>query len=61
MTSLRRPFPSLRRRVFGRGRRYLLGPQWLTQREDGVTLSDDMRLFVTTFAGGFLFMLVYLG
>lgn len=61
MTLLRHPFPSLRRRVFGRGRRYLLGPHWLTRREEGVSLGDDVRLFLTTFAGGFLFMLVYLG
>jgi len=61
MTSLRRPFPSLRRPVFGRGRRYLLGPQWLGARDAGGTLNDDLRLFLTTYAGGFLFMMVYLG
>jgi hypothetical protein len=49
------PFPSLRRPIFGRGRRYILGTF-----EEVVNLGDDARLFLTTFVGGFLFMTVFL-
>lgn len=50
------PFPSLRRPTFGRGRRYVLGTLEQVTRQIG----DDSRLFLTTFAGGFLFMTIYL-
>ncbi|WP_156930427.1 hypothetical protein [Sphingomonas jaspsi] len=49
------PFPSLRRPIFGRGRRYVLGTI-----EQVKQIGDDTRLFVTTFIGGFLFMTIYL-
>lgn len=50
------PFPSLRRPVFGRGRSYVLGTIGHVAKQVG----DDSRLFLTTFAGGFLFMTIYL-
>lgn len=50
------PFPSLRRPTFGRGRRYVLDTIGQVSKEIG----DDTRLFLTTFAGGFLFMAIYL-
>lgn len=55
MRTLYTPFPSLRRSIFGRGRRYILGPL-----KQAAAVSDDLRLFLMTFAGGFLFMTVYL-
>ena len=49
-------FPSLRRPTFGRGRRYVMDTIGQVSKEIG----DDTRLFLTTFAGGFLFMAIYL-
>lgn len=49
------PFPSLRRPIFGRGRRYIV-----ETFEQAASMNDDTRLFLTTFLGGFLFMTVYL-
>lgn len=50
------PFPSVRRPIFGRGRRYVLETFGQVTKQVG----DDARLFLTTFAGGFLFMTIYL-
>ena len=45
-------------RFFGRGRRYILdAPVSASIR----ALSEDARLFATTFLGGLLFMTIYLG
>ena len=44
---------ALCRRRFGRG------PRWITAallQPPAVTLSDDLKLFATTFAAGFLFV-----
>ena len=43
-------------RMFGRGRVYALA----APVPERTALADDLKLFVTTFAGGFLFMAVYL-
>ena len=43
-------------RLFGRGRRYILD----APAPAVAALSDDARLFATTFVGGLLFMTVYL-
>ena len=45
-------------RFFGRGRRYLLGAPVSARVR---ALSEDARLFATTFLGGLLFMTIYLG
>lgn len=45
-------------RQFGRGRRYLLDLVDRHVATDGAL--DDLRLFATTFFGGFLFMAIYL-
>jgi hypothetical protein len=50
--ALARSFPSF-------GRRVLAGEQHDAAAPAG-GLSDDLRLFALTFAGGFLFMSVYL-
>jgi hypothetical protein len=50
--ALARPFPSF-------GRRVLAGESH-EPRAAASGLSDDVRLFALTFAGGFLFMSVYL-
>lgn len=50
--ALARPFPSFGRRV--------LASDAHEARPVTTGLSDDMRLFALTFAGGFLFMSVYL-
>jgi hypothetical protein len=44
---------------FGRGRTFVLEPA--PDRARGVTLGDDLRLLATTFAGGLVFMTIYLG
>lgn len=49
------PFPSIPRRPFGRGRVYILALE-----DAQPILSEDFRLFMMTFVGGFLFMTVYL-
>ena len=44
-------------RLFGRGMRRILDlPQ-----EPGWSVSDDMKLFATTFAAGFLFVSILIG
>lgn len=47
-----RPIFALDQRCFGRG------PTWMTAAppEPAISLSDDLRLFASTFAGGFLFV-----
>lgn len=44
-------------RLFGRGRPRLLEEA----QESGWTLSDDARLFASTFAAGFLFVSILIG
>jgi hypothetical protein len=43
-------------RLFGRGRMRLLE----TETKPGWRLSDDARLFATTFAAGFLFVSIFI-
>lgn len=50
--AIARQFPSF-------GRRVLAGEQHESRPTEG-GLSDDLRLFALTFAGGFLFMSVFL-
>jgi hypothetical protein len=50
-----RPANQFRARVFGRSKSYAIAPQ-----DASSNLSDDLRIFLLTFAGGFLFMAVYL-
>ena len=50
--ALARQFPSFGRRV--------LVSESREQSDAAGSLSDDLRLFALTFAGGFLFMSVYL-
>lgn len=46
-----RPVPALGQSRFGRG------PMWITDAPPAqIAISDDLRLFATTFAGGFLFV-----
>ena len=48
-----RPIFALDQRCFGRG------PMWTTAapaEQPAFTLNDDLKLFATTFAGGFLFV-----
>lgn len=50
---LARPLTALDQRRFGRG------PVWLTvapAAPAAIALSDDLKLFATTFAAGFLFV-----
>jgi hypothetical protein len=56
MRMFQRPANQFRTRVFGRAKSYAMTVA--EPAESG--LSDDLRLFVLTFAGGFLFMAVYL-
>ena len=55
MRMLRQPASPFRARTFGRGKPYVLAAA-----EPSPQLSDDLRIFALTFAGGFLFMAVYL-
>ena len=54
MQIFRRPVFALPSLFFGRGRRYLL------EADRGPAVANDLKLFALTFAGGFLFMTVYL-
>jgi len=53
----RRVPPRLRRRRFGRRVPFLLGPP----PAGPSAISDDVRLFASTFAAGFLFVAVLIG
>jgi hypothetical protein len=55
MRMFRRPANQFRARVFGRAKSYAVAAP-----EAPSSLSDDLRIFALTFAGGFLFMAVYL-
>ena len=57
MRNDRRPIFAIPATRFGRGRRYVAAAAELPK----AGLADDIRLFALTFAGGFLFMAVYLG
>ncbi len=53
-------FPGLQRvpvRLFGRRQPFTFD---MPDEQGGPSLADDARLFVTTFAGGLLFMTIYL-
>jgi hypothetical protein len=58
MRMSRRPFYALPTWRFGRRKAYTLAIA--ASRTPSETLLDDLRLFLLTFAGGFLFMTVYL-
>jgi len=45
-------------RLFGRGRRYLI--EMVGRHAPPAAALDDLKLFATTFVGGFLFVAVYL-
>ena len=49
-----------RKRFFGRRQLVLTDGSELAQPSVSMSLSGDLKLFATTFAGGFLFMAVYL-
>ena len=55
MRMFRRPANRFRTRIFGPVR-----PSPVIAAEPESSLSDDLRIFAMTFAGGFLFMVVYL-
>ena len=56
MRMFQRPANQCRTRVFGRAKSYAM-----TAAEPAPSsLSDDLRIFILTFVGGFLFMAVYL-
>ena len=46
-------------RLFGRGRAFLL--DLIEDKGPSQEMIDDLRLFATTFLGGFLFVAIYLG
>ncbi len=46
-------------RLFGRGRTFLL--DLIEDKKPSQEMIDDLRLFATTFLGGFLFVVIYLG
>ena len=45
-------------RLFGRGRAFLL--DLIEDKGPSQEMIDDLRLFATTFLGGFLFVVIYL-
>jgi hypothetical protein len=45
-------------RLFGRGRRFIL--EMAHRHAPAADALDDLRLFATTFLGGFLFVAIYL-
>jgi hypothetical protein len=51
-----RPANQFRTRVFGRAKGYALA----AVEPAPSTIADDLRIFALTFAGGFLFMAIYL-
>ena len=55
MRTDRRLANQFRTRVFGRGRSYAMAAA-----EPTPSLTDDLRIFLLTFGGGFLFMTIYL-
>ena len=57
MRMLRHPVQAFRTRGFGRGRTYALAVA-ADVPQGGII--QDLRMFALTFAGGFLFMTVYL-
>ena len=56
MRMLRRHANPYRTRPFGRAKAYAIA----APERQASTISDDLRIFALTFAGGFLFMAVYL-
>ena len=50
------PANRFRTRIFGRARPYAIAQAETTHG----SIADDLRIFALTFAGGFLFMAVYL-
>ncbi len=56
MRMFRRPIQAIDVRRFGRGRAYALA----AEAAPATRLANELRLFALTFAGGFLFMTIYL-
>ena len=56
MRMFQRPANQFRTRIFGRTRPYALA----AAESASSGIADDLRIFALTFAGGFLFMAVYL-
>ena len=56
MRMFRSPANSFRTRVLGRAKAYAIA----AAEPASSSFSDDLRIFVLTFLGGFLFMAVYL-
>ena len=56
MRMFQRPANQFRTRVIGRAKSYALAAAELAPS----TIADDLRIFALTFAGGFLFMAIYL-
>jgi hypothetical protein len=56
MRMFERPANRFRARVFGQAKSYAI----TAPEPTSASLSDDLRIFALTFAGGFLFMAVYL-
>ena len=55
MRMFQRPANQFRTRIFGRARSYAIAAE---SAPSGI--ADDLRIFALTFAGGFLFMAIYL-
>ena len=53
-----RPAFALHPKLFGRGRTYLLPP---APRAAAIKLSDDIKLFATTFLAGFVVVSILIG
>ena len=56
MRMFQRPANQFRTRVIGRAKSYALA----AAEPAPSTIADDLRIFALTFAGGFLFMAIYL-
>lgn len=56
MRMFQRPANQFRTRVLGRARPYA----FVAAEPAPSSISDDLRIFALTFAGGFLFMAIYL-
>ena len=56
MRMFQRPANQFRTRVFGRAKDYA----FVAAEPAPSSASDDLRIFALTFAGGFLFMAIYL-
>ena len=55
MRMFQRPANQFRTRVLGRARSYAIAAESAPS-----SIADDLRIFALTFAGGFVFMAIYL-